>query len=70
MPNLMANATNFPRRINNYVPAMQYSADVNYNGETRVSFGAPLAVVANSHRERRQHRNSRAGGPQWCCSSH
>src|SRR4051794_326939 len=47
MPNLMANATNFPRRINNYVPAMQYSADVNYNGETRVSFGAPLAAVAN-----------------------
>jgi hypothetical protein len=48
MPNLMANATNFPRRINNYVPGMQYSADVNYNGETRVSFGAPLAAVANS----------------------
>ena len=43
MPNLMANATNFPRRINNYVPAMAYSADVNYNGETRVNFGAPLA---------------------------
>src|SRR3954463_12394638 len=47
MPNLMANATNFPRRINNYVPGMQYSADVNYNGETRVNFGAPLAAVAN-----------------------
>jgi hypothetical protein len=30
------------------VPGMQYSADVNYNGETRVSFGAPLAAVANS----------------------
>jgi hypothetical protein len=48
MPNLMANATNFPRRINNYVPAMAYSADVNYNGETRVSFGAPLAIVATA----------------------
>src|SRR4051812_25588078 len=48
MPNLMANATNFPRRANNYVPGMQYSADVNFNGETRVSFGAPLAAVANS----------------------
>jgi len=44
MPNLMANATNFPRRINNYVPAMAYSADVNYNGETRVNFGAPAAA--------------------------
>jgi hypothetical protein len=48
MPNLMANATNFPRRINMYVPAMQYSADVNYNGETRVNFGAPLAANATS----------------------
>src|SRR5436190_6230819 len=44
MPNLMANATNFPRRINAYVPAMAYSADVNYNGETRVNFGAPAAA--------------------------
>jgi hypothetical protein len=44
----MAVGTNFPRRINMYVPAMQYSADVNYNGETRVNFGAPLAAVANS----------------------
>ena len=44
MPNLMANATNFPRRINMYVPAMAYSADVNYNGETRVNFGAPAAA--------------------------
>jgi hypothetical protein len=47
MPNLMANATNFPRRISMYVPAMMYSADVNYNGETRVNFGAPTAAVAN-----------------------
>ena len=43
MPNLEAVPTNFQRRINNYVPAMQYSADVNYNGETRVNFGAPPA---------------------------
>ncbi len=48
MPNLEAVPTNFQRRINNYVPAMQYSADVNYNGETRVNFGAPAAAVANS----------------------
>ena len=31
-----------------YVPAMAYSADVNYNGETRVNFGAPLAAVTTS----------------------
>ena len=48
MPNLMATPTNFPRRINNYVKAMAYSADVNYNGATRVNFGAPLAASATS----------------------
>lgn len=48
MPNLMPNPTNFPRRINSYVPAMLYSADVNYNGETRVNFGAPAAANATS----------------------
>jgi len=52
MPNVMTNPTNFPRRINTYVPAMMYSADVNYNGVTRVSFGAPAAnnatLVANA----------------------
>jgi len=48
MPNLMANATNFPRRINAYVPAMAYSADVNYNGETRVNFGAPAAATTTA----------------------
>lgn len=47
MPNIMAIGTNFPRRINNYVRAMAYSSDVNYNGATRVNFGAPLAAVAN-----------------------
>lgn len=29
-----------------YVPAMAYSADVNFNGETRVNFGAPAAANA------------------------
>ena len=48
MANLMATPTNFPRRINNYVKAMAYSSDVNYNGATRVSFGAPLAANATS----------------------
>src|SRR5215471_9666439 len=46
MTNVMPNPTNFPRRINNYVPAMMYSADVNYNAPTRVSFGAPVANSA------------------------
>ena len=48
MPNLMATPTNFPRRINMYVPAMAYCADVNYNGETRVNFGAPAAASATA----------------------
>jgi hypothetical protein len=47
MPNVMTNPTNFQRRINNYVPAMMYSADVNYNAGTRVNFGAP-AVNAST----------------------
>lgn len=49
MANLMAPSTNFaPARINQYVPAMRYSADVNYNGGTRVNFGAPAAASANA----------------------
>ncbi len=48
MPNVMTNPTNFPRRINAYVPAMQYSSDVNYNGMTRVSFGAAITATTNS----------------------
>lgn len=52
MPNVITDPTNFQRRINNYVPAMMYSSDVNWNGGTRVSFGAPLAnnatLVANA----------------------
>jgi hypothetical protein len=43
MANVITNPTNFPRRVNEYVRAMMYSADVNYNGFTRVGFGAPLA---------------------------
>ena len=43
MANVAPNPTNFPRRVNNYVPAMMYSSDVNYNGVTRTTFGAPLA---------------------------
>lgn len=46
MPNVQTDPTNFQRRINNYVPAMMYSSDVNYNGATRTSFGAPLAANA------------------------
>jgi hypothetical protein len=48
MPNVMAIGTNFQRRISTYVPAMAYSADVNYNGATRVSFGAPAAANATA----------------------
>lgn len=42
------NPTNFPRRINMYVPSMQYASDVNMGGKTRISFGAPSAAVANN----------------------
>src|SRR5580765_210155 len=45
MPNIMPNPSFFPRRVNMYVPAMAYSADVNFNGETRVNFGAPVAAA-------------------------
>jgi hypothetical protein len=49
MANVMANPTNFaPGRINQYVPGMKYSADVNYNAGTRVNFGAPTAASANN----------------------
>lgn len=46
MANVMTNPTNFPRRINMYVPAMMYSSDVNYQAPTRVNFGAPAAANA------------------------
>jgi hypothetical protein len=42
------NPTNFPRRINMYVPAMQYASDVNMYSKTRISFGAPSAAVSNN----------------------
>ena len=47
MPNVMPVGTNFPRRINMYVPSMQYAMDVNINGACRVNFGAPLAASAS-----------------------
>ncbi len=46
MPNVMPVGTNYPRRVNMYVPAMQYSMDVNINGACRVNFGAPAAAAA------------------------
>jgi hypothetical protein len=48
MPNVIPVGTNYPRRINMYVPSMQYAMDVNINGACRVNFGAPLASVANN----------------------
>jgi hypothetical protein len=42
----MTNPSFFPVRINDYVAAMQYSSDVNYNAGTRVSFGVPAAANA------------------------
>jgi hypothetical protein len=46
MPNVMSNMTTTFRFANSYCPAMQYSADVNYNGGTRVNFGSPAAANA------------------------
>lgn len=48
MANLMATPTNFPRRVNMYVPGMQYSSDVNGSGTTRVNFGPVLAASPNA----------------------
>jgi len=48
MPIVATNPTNFPRRINMYVPAMQYASDVNMYSNTRTSFGAPSAPVVNN----------------------
>lgn len=48
MPNISSRPTNFPLRINNYVPAMRYASDVNYNGSTRLDFGAPIAASINN----------------------
>lgn len=38
--------TFFPRRLSEYVPGMQYVADVNVGGDMRISFGAPALAVA------------------------
>ena len=46
MANLINAGTFHPRRVNQYVRALQYSSDVNYNGFTRVDFGAPAASAA------------------------
>ena len=46
MPNKMTNPSFFPVRVNDYVPAMAYSSDVNYNGGTRVNFGRPALASA------------------------
>lgn len=48
MANLMANPTNFSRRINMYVPAMAYASDVNFGGPTRVAFGTPAIKSATA----------------------
>lgn len=48
MPIVATNPTNFPRRINMYVPAMQYASDVNMLSNTRISFGAPSAGNINN----------------------
>lgn len=49
MANVMTNPSNFaPARINMYCPAMRYSSDVNHNGFTRVSFGAPAVASATN----------------------
>jgi hypothetical protein len=40
--------TFFPRRINMYVPAMHYAADMNLHGPTRISFGNPALAATTS----------------------
>lgn len=40
--------THFPQRLNSYVPAMQYAADVDMSGITRIDFGTPIAAAANT----------------------
>jgi len=46
MANIAPLGTFFPRRLSEYVPAMQYVADVNVGGDMRISFGAPALAVA------------------------
>jgi hypothetical protein len=46
MANIAPVPTFFPRRLSEYVPAMQYCADVANGGGVRISFGAPALAVA------------------------
>jgi len=46
--NVINPGTFHPRRVNQYVRAMQYASDVNYGGRTRISFGRPLASSSNN----------------------
>jgi hypothetical protein len=48
MANVMASPTFFPRRINLYVPAMQYADAVNEKSATRIPLGAPPVAVGNN----------------------
>lgn len=41
-------STNFANRANKYVPGMQYSADVEHSGPTRLDFGTPAAAETTS----------------------
>lgn len=46
MANISTQPTFFPRRLSEYCPAMQYAADINLGGDSRISFGAPALAVA------------------------
>lgn len=48
MANVASVRSFFPLRINDYVPAMRYASDVNFNAGTRVDFGAPALSVATN----------------------
>lgn len=48
MPITMNPGTFYPSRVNEYVPAMAYSADVNDRGETRIDFGTPALASATA----------------------
>jgi hypothetical protein len=46
MANVASLGTFYPRRVSQYVAAMQYASDVNMGAATRISFGAPGAASA------------------------
>jgi hypothetical protein len=48
MANITSLPTFFPRRLSQYVPALTYASDVNYNGVTRVNFGAVATASATA----------------------